>query len=168
MKLPDLTGKTFGRCLVGSLSGRDKRGNLRYFCTCECGKTDWVRATSLLNGHSKSCGCIRIQSLAERSTIHGQAANGKNRSRTYLVWQSMVGRCHRPKDSSYRYYGAKGVTVCDRWRKFENFLRDMGDSPSFAHIHRIKNAKIYSKETCEWMSGSEHIALHNRERRKAA
>ncbi len=95
------------------------------------------------------------------ATKHGQA--GRTKSRTYLVWQSMVGRCHRPTDSSYKYYGAKGVTVCDRWRKFEDFFADMGTAPDGMHIHRTNGSTVYSKETCQWLNESEHIGLHNTE-----
>ncbi len=82
---------------------------------------------------------------------------------TYLIWQSMIGRCHRPSDSSYRWYGAKGVTVCDRWRKFEDFFSDMGTAPDGMHIHRTSGSPVYSKDTCVWMNESEHIGLHNTE-----
>ncbi len=95
------------------------------------------------------------------ATTHGQASRTK--SRTYLIWQSMVGRCHRPTDSSYKYYGAKGVTVCDRWRKFEDFFADMGIAPDGMHLHRTNGSTVYSKETCQWLSESEHIGLHNME-----
>lgn len=75
----------------------------------------------------------------------------------------MVGRCHRPTDSSYKYYGAKGVTVCDRWRKFEDFFSDMGTAPDGMHLHRTNGSSVYSKETCQWLNESEHIGLHNME-----
>ncbi len=104
----------------------------------------------------------RVELLVERSTKHGQAGR-ETRSRTYLIWQSMIGRCHRPSDSSYKYYGAKGVTVCDRWRKFEDFFSDMGTAPDGMHIHRANGATVYSKETCQWMNEGEHIGLHNKE-----
>ncbi len=76
----------------------------------------------------------------------------------------MIGRCHRPSDSSYKWYGAKGVTVCDNWRKFENFFADMGTAPDRMHIHRTNGATVYSKETCQWMNEHEHIGLHNQEK----
>lgn len=104
----------------------------------------------------------RVEALIERSTKHGQAGR-ETRSRTYLIWQSMVGRCYRPSDGSYKYYGAKGITVCDRWRKFENFFEDMGTAPDGTHIHRLNDATIYSKETCRWLSEKEHIGLHNQQ-----
>ncbi len=105
----------------------------------------------------------RVELLIKRNTTHGQAGR-TTRSRTYLIWQSMVGRCHRLSDSNYKYYGAKGVTICDRWRKFEEFFSDMGTAPDGQHIHRINDAPVYSKETCQWMSEHEHIGLHNQEK----
>jgi hypothetical protein len=165
--MANLIGKQFGRWMVKAYAERDKRGNAMFLCVCSCGKTDLVRGASLLNGHSNSCGCIRIEALEKRSTIHGQASRGAQRTRTYLIWQSMVGRCCRPSDTSYKLYGAKGITVCDRWREFGNFLEDMGAAPPKMHIHRVSNATIYSKETCTWMDGKEHIAMHNKARRKS-
>ncbi len=74
---------------------------------------------------------------------------------TYGTWKGMVSRCTNPKDSGYRKYGAKEVTVCERWiepdgKGFINFLEDMGERPEGLTLNRIGSSKTYSKENCEW------------------
>ncbi len=67
----------------------------------------------------------------------------------------MIGRCHNPNHSMYSTYGQRGIKVCDRWRKFENFYSDMGDKPSATHsIDRKDNSAGYSKENCHWVTRS--------------
>ena len=64
----------------------------------------------------------------------------------------MVQRCTNPKRSSYRHYGERGITVCARWLKFENFLADMGPRPDGLTLERKDNNKGYYKSNCEWAS----------------
>ncbi len=80
---------------------------------------------------------------------HGHTNNGKF-TPTYHSWASMLVRCYNPKRSSYKWYGAKGITVCDEWHTFENFLRDMGVRPDGMTLDRKDNALGYSKDNCRW------------------
>ncbi len=116
-----------------------------------------------MESENTTSGNKRVELLVQRSTKHGQAGRS-TKSRTYMIWSSMIGRCYRPSDGSYKWYGAKGVTVCDRWRKFEDFFADMGTAPDGMHIHRTNGSTVYSKETCQWLSEHEHIGLHNQEK----
>ena len=83
------------------------------------------------------------------SWIHGHAKTG-HRSREYFTWGQMIQRCHNPKDGQYHNYGARGIAVCERWRKFENFFEDMGKCPSGMSINRKDNDGNYEPDNCHW------------------
>lgn len=72
------------------------------------------------------------------------------KTRTYKSWQSMKDRCLNPKATRYSEYGAKGITVCDRWLVFENFLADMGERPAGKTLDRKDNKKGYEPANCRW------------------
>lgn len=127
------------------LDHKDKRRKLYWLCRCDCGKEKIVRVDNLKNGGVKSCGCLNI----ERSTKHGHAKNYK-KSRTYQSWFNMVQRCTNSNGEKYPIYGGRGIKVCNRWRKFKNFLEDMGERPREHQIDRIDNDRNYCKNNCRW------------------
>jgi len=89
-------------------------------------------------------------------------SHGMSQTPLYNAWKTMIGRCHNPNHSMYSSYGECGITVCERWRKFENFYADMGDKPSPAHsIDRKDNSAGYSQENCHWVTRS----IQNQNRR---
>lgn len=85
----------------------------------------------------------------------GKPYHGKASSRTYRIWRGMQSRCFNPKVKEYRYYGARGIIVCDRWRDFRNFLADMGEIPSGLSIDRINNDGNYEPGNCKWSTAKE-------------
>ena len=115
-------------------------------CRCKCGTETVTQLHSLTSGHTTSCGCFG------KTTGRGNATHGRCGTPVYRAWQDMIQRCYNPLRPRYVTYGARGITVCKRWREsFEAFLEDMGDTPSPRHsIDRIENDQGYCKANCRW------------------
>lgn len=143
MRLIDRTGQRYERLVVVSRApnkgGKDT--NARWLCKCDCGSVLTAYGQDLARGKVKSCGCYN----AERILKHGMS-----RSSVYRIWIAMVQRCENPNANGYDRYGGAGVTVCEEWKDFETFLKDMGHRPKGYSIDRIDNSKGYSKGNCRW------------------
>lgn len=100
-----------------------------------------------------------------RNVKHGHAVGGKLTSE-YLAWHSMLARCYGTSNTSYRDYGGRGITVCDRWRaSFTDFFADMGQKPSPTHsLDRINNDAAYEPRNCRWATKSEQAKNRRRPR----
>lgn len=148
-KILDLTGQKFGRLTVMSLS--EDRKPTKWMCMCECGNEKRVASWELRSQKTISCGCYSKELIGARLRTHG-----KSGTKEYLSWRAMIRRCTDTKWHMYKRYGAVGITVCDHWKKFENFLSDMGLAPSPSHtIERIDGSKGYYKENCKWADKTE-------------
>ena len=121
----DIKGLRFGRLVVIEMH---HVARITYWlCRCDCGSEPIVAGCRIVSGKTKSCGCLK----GEEHKTHG-----KSRTAEHIVWKSMNSRCYRKRDRAFRYYGGRGIAVCDRWRGtngFSNFLADMGRRPSPAH-----------------------------------
>lgn len=145
MQAMDLTGQTFGYLTVIKRNGVDRRNRPKWLCRCQCGNETTVAQDSLRVGNTKSCGCFRRQVTGNRARKHG-----KSQTSTHRIWARMIQRCTNAKSSDYEFYGGRGIKVCDRWLKFENFLADMGERPPHLTIERIKNHLGYEPGNCRW------------------
>ena len=115
-----------------------------------------VRADSLRNGHTTSCGCVQAEIAAKNvpkiHTTHGMSRVNGKATPTYESWSSMMGRVNYNKPSVAKNYKDKGITVCERWLWYPNFLEDMGEKPDGKTLDRIDGDKGYCKENCRWAS----------------
>lgn len=85
--------------------------------------------------------------------IHGHTSPSKGGpTRTYRSWSNMIARCTYPNSKGYEHYKKRGITVCDRWRKFENFLSDMGECPDGLTLDRTENDGNYEPGNCQWVT----------------
>jgi hypothetical protein len=96
------------------------------------------------SGSTKSCGCLNLEAIQERSTKHGHSSGGK-RTAEYQAWKDAKSRCYNPNVRNYAEYGGRGIRMCDRWlHSSEAFLKDMGPKPSPLHsLDRIDNDGNY-------------------------
>lgn len=113
---------------------------------CQCGKEKMVLYENLVRGKSLSCGCLRSELVSKNFKTHG-----KTKTSTYKSWAHMKGRCLNALDPAYKDYGGRGIFVCDRWMKFDNFYEDMGDCPQGFSIERINVEDGYHKDNCKWI-----------------
>ena len=147
----DLSGKNFGRLIVLEQCGRNSDKRILWLCSCICGNSVVISGKLLSNGDTKSCGCLRKQLMTK---------HGHSRTRVYRTWQNMIQRCLNPLNKSYADYGGRGITICQRWLTFDNFLEDLGENPTNQTLDRIDNNKGYDKSNCKWSTPKQQS--HNR------
>lgn len=132
-----------------------RNGYIVFECVCDCGTMHSVESRNLRYGHTKSCGCLMGK--------HKQTHN-KTKTPEFMAWCNMRARCYpSPNSIYYKNYGSRGITVCERWMKFENFLADMGERPSSDYsLDRIDNDGNYEPTNCRWAS---HVVQSNNTRK---
>ena len=166
-KALDLSDQVFGRLTV--IARAPRRGTkTRWLCRCSCGTETITDTGSLTRSLTQSCGCFQRERVSESATVnsatHGHKRGGIS-TRTHSCWRNMLSRCYCKGRNDYSRYGGRGITVCDRWRLFENFLSDMGECPQGMSLDRINNDGNYEPDNCRWVSHKEQMNNMSRNRK---
>jgi len=148
----DLIGRKFSRLIVIEKATMPN-GKCGLRCLCDCGSYKNVTSSNLISGDVRSCGCLFREQPNQLRHGHARA---KDHSSEYNSWCAMKGRCLDPKNRAYHHYGGRGITICERWLVFDNFLADMGQKPTKLHtIDRIEVNGNYEPTNCKWSTRKE-------------
>lgn len=145
--MKDISGEKYNNLTVLRFN-QVKNTNSHWICRCElCGNETEVSRPNLRSGNTKDCGCRKSEKIRESSKSHGQS-----KTPTWNTWSKMrrrirLGAKHSP------IYGK--IDIDPRWKKFEVFLKDMGERPEGKTLDRIDNTKGYWKHNCRWATQAE-------------
>lgn len=157
-KSENLTGVRFGRLTALEICGIDKTGSTKWKCICDCGNTKIVCASSLKKGNTKSCGCLAKEVSRELAKNLPRYKHGKRYTKLWYVWQGMKQRCFNSNNKNYKYYGERGITICDEWKNDFNAFYEWAITNGYTDnltIDRINNDGNYEPSNCRWVTNAE-------------
>ena len=131
-------------------------GQMGALCRCDCGTEVIVRLSHLFAGSTRSCGCLWREQAREHIVLAIAAASthGLYHHPLYPTWKDMLQRCENPRSSSYRWYGARGISVCERWHDPAVFIADierlLGPRPAGMTLDRADNDGDYEPGNVRW------------------
>lgn len=154
IKATDLTGERFGRLVVLEKAAPNKRyhGSM-WVCKCDCGKTTIANAQNLKSGNTTSCGCFGRIRKREQNIKHGMS-----NTRLHRIWKAMHTRCYNSNFFAFKYYGGRGIKVCDEWlhnfQAFHDWSMANGYQDNLT-IDRIDANGNYEPSNCRWLTMAE-------------
>lgn len=158
VRIKDLTGQKFGRLTVIKKVGSNKYNRTLWLCKCECGNETITNALSLKTGNTKSCGCLQKKHISQLGKA--SATHGLHNTRIYRIWKNIHQRCYNSNSPAYKYYGARGIKMCEEWNNnFLNFYdwsmqNEYTDSLT---IDRIDVNKGYEPSNCRWITQAKQM-----------
>ena len=158
--LHNLVGQRFGRLVVNSRADNGKNKHSKWLCRCDCGCEAVVYASSLVSGHTESCGCLRAEIASVINITHG----GRH-TRLYNIWCAMKQRTSNPNNKKYKDYGGRGIKVCDEWKNDFAAFRDWAIANGYEKgksIDRIDNDSGYKPDNCRWVT--QRVQMNNTRR----
>ena len=154
----DITSKIFDRWRVFVRLGSNSRKAPLWLCVCECGTFRRVMGYTLLNGTSRSCGCLTAEVKRKERTTHSLSA-----ATEYNTFRLMHSRCSNPKDKDHKRYGARGISVCPKWSDLLTFIEDVGPKPGPEYtLDRIDTMGNYEPGNVRWATGKEQARNRRR------
>lgn len=136
----DYTGQTINGFYIIGIGQPTKAGRIKWLCRCKCGGVTSINMRE-----------IRVNKYCSLCVPKGRPSHGLSHLPEHTIWRSMIQRCRNENDPRYKNYGGRGIAVCSRWKKFENFYEDMGNRPHpKLTIERRNNNKGYSPQNCYW------------------
>ena len=174
----DITGRKYGRYTVLKFVEWDANSMPKWLCECECGSVNVVYGHAMKQGKTLSCGCLH----AEQKLTHGLKKHP-----LYMVWRGMNERCFNVNNKNYKYYGKRGITVCNEWKSaryggkpnngalsvfikwselqaeeqgisIDDFYNKKSGMRRFYELDRVHNNDSYEPENCKWVSHSEQMS----------
>lgn len=155
-KIIDLTNQKFGRLKVLQFA-EIKNHKSYWMCKCNCGNVVKVSSWMLKSGHTKSCGCLKIEILKQK-TIKANIVHHLTNTKLYNIWRSMKKRCYLKTHEAYKDYGGRGITVCNEWKNdfmsFHDWAMNNGYDEKLT-LDRIDVNGNYEPNNCRWATWKE-------------
>lgn len=153
----DISNTRYGRLVALKITDeKSKRGEGRkWVCVCDCGNHKVIRMSDLRSGKTKSCGCLEKENLTKISLKN---AHGQTKTRLHNIWIGMKNRCNNKNNQAYKYYGGRGISVCDEWNRsyqtFHIWAINNGYNKNLT-IDRIDVDGNYQPNNCKWSTRKE-------------